>query len=105
MMDVMSTPELAPPGTFRAVVAVWVAALVAAVAIGLFVPVDWRMAWMAVGFGAVMILAFVVQLAIGRSKGFIDRVAASVAGALLVMGLVSAVFGLAEIVAGFEFAG
>lgn len=96
----MSAPELAPRRTFPAIVAVWAAAALAAIAIGIFVPVDWRMAWMTVGLGGSIVLAFSVQLLQGTSKGFIDRVALSVGGALLAMGIVSAVFGLATVIPG-----
>jgi len=101
----MSVPELAPRRTLPAIIAVWAVAAVAAIAIGIFVPVDWRMAWMTVGLGVSIIVAFAVQLAQGTSKGFIDRVALSVGGALLVMGIVSAVFGLATVIPGPVVAG
>jgi len=96
----MTTPELAPRSLFGGVIAVWVAGGLIAVAIGVFVPIDWRFAWLTVGLGACVLLAFAVQLGTGRSKGFIDRVAASVLGALLVMGVLSAGFGLAAIIPG-----
>jgi len=96
----MPAPELAPRSALPGIVAVWVVAGLAAIAIGLFVPVDWRMAWMSVGLGGSIVLSFVVQLWAGRSKGFIDRVALSIGGALLVMGVVSAVFGLATVIPG-----
>lgn len=96
---VMSRSELAPPGTFRATVAVWVIAALAAVGIGIAVPVDWRMAWMTVGLGACIVIAFVAHLVVGRPSGFIDRVATTIAGVFLIMGVVSAGFGLAALVA------
>jgi hypothetical protein len=96
----MATPELAPRSMFGGVIAVWVAGALIAIAIGLFVPIDWRAAWLTVGMGACLLLAFAVQLGTGRSKGFIDRVAGSVLGALLVMGVISAGFGLASIIPG-----
>lgn len=98
----MSAPEIAPRGAYGGIIAVWVAAAVIAVAIGLFVEVDWRMAWMTVGLGGCIILTFAVQLWSGRSKGFIDRVALSAGGALLVMGIVSAVFGLITVLPGTD---
>lgn len=94
----MTVPELAPRGTFGGVVAVWVAAAVIGLVIGIAVPETWRAAWLAVGLGGCLILAFAVQLWIGRSKGFIDRVAVSVAGAVLVMGVISLGFGLLALV-------
>ncbi|MGC5171527.1 hypothetical protein ACPW96_14555 [Micromonospora sp. DT81.3] len=96
----MTTPELAPRSMFGGVVAVWVTGGLVAIAIGLFVPPDWRAAWLTVGLGACLLLAFAVQLFTGRSKGFIDRVAASVLGALVVMGVISAGLGLAAIIPG-----
>lgn len=98
-------PDLAPRRTFPALIAVWSVAAVVAVAIGLFVEVDWRMAWMTVGLGACIILAFAVQLAQGTSHGFIDRVAFSIGGTLLIMGVISAIFGLATVIPGSFFPG
>jgi hypothetical protein len=98
--ECMTTPELAPRSLFGGVLAVWVAGGLVAIAIGLFVPPEWRAAWLTVGLGACLLLAFAVQLATGRSKGFIDRVAVSVLGALVVMGVLSAGFGLASIIPG-----
>lgn len=94
----MSEPELAPRGTFGGVVAVWVVSAVAALVLGFAVPGDQRMLWLTVALGGAILLSFVVQLWIGRTTGFIDRVAASAAGSLLAMGLVSAGFGLAALI-------
>ena len=94
----MAGPSLAPRRATGGVVSVWVAAAVIGLAIGLFVPADWRAAWLVVGMGGCLILAFTVQLAYGRSQGYIQRVAISVLGALLVMGVISLGFGLASIV-------
>ncbi|MFE1644356.1 hypothetical protein [Microbacterium sp. P01] len=96
----MATPELTPRTAFGGVVAVWIAAVVTALAVGVFVPPDWRAAWLILGLGGCVILGFVIQLAGGRSHGFTERVAASALGALLVMGVISAGFGLAAIVPG-----
>lgn len=94
----MSEPALAPRNPLVGVVVVWVVALIAAVAIAVFVPDEWRVAWLLVGFGASILLAFAVQLWYGQTKGFIFRTAASVTGALLLLGVVSAAFGLAALV-------
>ncbi len=99
-MDEQPVSDLAPRSTVGAVVGVWIAAAVMGVAIGFFVPVDWRMAWMTVGLGGCIVLTFAVQLWLGRAKGFIDRVTLTAAGATLVMGLISAVFGLATLIPG-----
>jgi hypothetical protein len=96
----MTAPELAPRRTIGGVVAVWVAAALAGIAIGVFVPEPWRAPWLVVSLGGALALAFAVQLWYGRSQQFIERVAASVLGALLVLGVISAGFGLAAIVPG-----
>lgn len=96
----MATPALAPRRTTAGIVAVWVAAAVMGIAIGLFAPADLRAAWLVLGLGAALALAFAVQLAYGRSQGYIQRVAISILGALLVMGVISLGFGLASIVPG-----
>lgn len=96
----MSTPDLAPRRTFGGVVAVWVLALVAGVAIGLFAPAEWRAQWITVALGGCLIVAFAVQLWYGRSQAFIQRMALSALGALLVLGVVTAGFGLAFLVSG-----
>ncbi|MFS0866783.1 hypothetical protein AB3M83_05550 [Microbacterium sp. 179-B 1A2 NHS] len=95
----MSVPDTLPRDRTGGVVAVWVAALVVALSIGIFVEPDWRGAWLSVGLGVCVILSFAVQLVHGRSQGFIVRVAASVLGAMVVMGLIGAGFALAELFA------
>jgi hypothetical protein len=94
------TPELAPRRTFGGVVAVWIVAAVIGLAVGVFVPAPWRAAWLIVGLGGCLLLAFGIQLWFGRSQGFTERVAAAVLGSLLVLGVISAGFGLAAIVPG-----
>ena len=96
----MSVPELAPRRTFGGIVAVWIAAAVLTVGIGIVAPPDWRAAWMAVGLGACLFLSFGVQLAYGMAEGFIERVAASILGAMLVMGFIGVGFGLSTLFAG-----
>lgn len=78
------------------VVLVWVAAVVVALVIGMLAPPPWRALWMPLGFAGCVVLAFVVQMSGGRPDGFIQRVAASVLGALLAMGLIGLGFGLAS---------
>jgi len=96
----MTVPVLAPRGGFGSIVAVWVSSAVIAIAIGLAAPPDWRAAWMPVGLAACLILAFILQLAYGHAEGFLRRVAASILGALIVMGLIGLGLGLASLFAG-----
>lgn len=96
----MSVPELAPRRTVWGVMGVWAAAAVLGICIGLFVPEGWRAAWITVGLGGCLVLSFAVQLWYGRSQDFIVRVAASVLGAMVVLAVISAGFGLAAIIPG-----
>lgn len=94
----MSEPALAPRNALVGVVVVWAAALLAAIAIGVFVPEEWRVPWLLVGFGGAVLLSFALQLWYAQMKGFIFRVAASAIGALVLLGVVSAAFGLAALI-------
>jgi hypothetical protein len=93
----MSEPALAPRNAFHGVVAVWIASLVVAVTLGIVLPEDARVGWLLIAFGGITLVSFAVQLAYGRAQGFIVRMAGSVVGALVIMGLVSAGFGLAAL--------
>jgi uncharacterized membrane protein YfcA len=94
----VAIPELVPRRTIGGLIAVWVAAAVIGIVIGIFVDADSRAEWLAVGLGGCLILAFAIQLWAGRSQGFTQRVAASILGALFVLGIISLGFGLATIV-------
>lgn len=94
----MTEPALAPRNAFVGVLVVWGVALAAAIAVGVFVPEEWRVPWLIVAFGGVVLLSFAVQLWYGRTEGFILRVGGGALGALLVMGVISVGFGLAALV-------
>lgn len=96
----MTVPGLAPRSGLGGVVAVWVVAAAIAIVIGIAAPAESRGAWMPVGLAGCIILAFGVQLAHGHAEGFLRRVAASVLGALVVMGLIGLGLGLASLVSG-----
>lgn len=96
----VTTPELAPRSALPGIVAVWVAGLLAASAIGLFVAGDDRPQWLTVALGGCLILTFGIQVVYGRPNGFIRRVGLSMLGALVIMGVVSAGFSLAAVMAG-----
>ncbi|MFB4352867.1 hypothetical protein RAC69_06950 [Microbacterium sp. LS_15] len=94
----MTEPALAPRNAFVGVLVVWAVAFAASIAIGILVPEEWRVPWLLVGFGGVVLLSFAVQLWYGRTQGYILRVAGGALGALLVMGVISVGFGLAALV-------
>lgn len=95
---VMSEPALAPRNALVGVMIVWGAALITAILIGIFVLEEWRVAWLLLAFGGSVLLSFALQLWYGQTKGFVFRIAASTTGALLLLGVVSAGFGLAALV-------
>lgn len=94
----MTEPALAPRNAFVGVFVVWGAAILASVVVGLLVTEEWRISWLLVVFGALVLLSFAVQLWYGTTQGFIFRVASSVVGALLITGLISAGFGLVALI-------
>lgn len=96
----MSAPELAPRSSVTGIAAIWVAALLGGIAIAIFVPMEHQSEWFVLALAASLLVSFGVQLAYGRSVGFIRRVAASVLGALLALGIVSVAVGLAAIIPG-----
>ncbi|RUQ99007.1 hypothetical protein [Labedella endophytica] len=79
------------------VVSVWIAAVVAAVVVGVFTPDDDRFAWLGVALAGSVLLTFGIQLAGGVTAGYLTRVAISVAGAVLVLVLCSVVIGIASL--------
>jgi hypothetical protein len=96
----MAAPALAPRRATGGIVLVWIFAALLGIGVGLFVPAEWRAAWLVVGLGLSIAVSFAVQLAYGRSQGYIRRVALSMIGAFLVMGVISLGFGLAAVVPG-----
>lgn len=93
----MTDPLTVPRPAMAGVIVVWSIAAVIAVVVGILAEPDWRAAWMGVGLGVVIPIAFAVQLWSGRSQGFIQRVALSVLGSMLVMGLIGVGLGLATL--------
>ncbi|MDE0547142.1 hypothetical protein [Microbacterium sp. C7(2022)] len=96
----MTETPLAPRRSMGTVVAVWVVAAIGGIAIGVFVPPAWRAEWLVVSVGACLLLAFAIQLGVAQARGFIARVAMSVLGAAVVLGVISLGFGLASVVPG-----
>lgn len=93
----MADPVLAPRSPFVGLVVTWAAAAAGAILIGLLAPDALLMTWYVIGFGVCVLLSFAVQLFRGETQGFILRVSAGSLGALLVMGIVSAGFGIAAL--------
>lgn len=93
-MGGMAEPALAPRNAFHGVIAVWAVSFAAALLLGILLDDTVRTGWILIAFGGIILLSFAVQLWYGHAQGFIVRVAASALGALILMGIVSVVFGL-----------
>ncbi len=76
------------------VVPVWLAAVAAAVIIGLTSASEARVTWLGVALAGAVIVTFFIQLAIQRKEGFVVRAMASVTGAIVVLAIASGVFAL-----------
>jgi hypothetical protein len=70
---------------------VWALAIVGAVLVAVLTTGQEAYTWFAVVLAAATIAAFAAQLAIRRKEGFVTRVMASVTGAVVVLGLATAV--------------
>lgn len=73
---------------------VWVAAVVAAVLIVAFALDGTYTVWFAIALAACTVGALCIQLATRVKRGFIDRLAASVAGAFVVLAIAGGLFAL-----------
>jgi uncharacterized membrane protein YedE/YeeE len=83
--------------SWAGVISVWVAAALAAVAIGIFTEPDARFAWLGVALAGSVLLTFGIQLAGGVTAGYLTRVAISVSGAAVVLVISSVVIGIAAL--------
>ncbi|WP_460772234.1 hypothetical protein [Microbacterium sp. GXF7504] len=90
----MSAPELVPRRPIGGIVGVWIGTALAGLAIVLFVPAQWQIPWVTVVLGASLVDGFVVQLAYGRPQRFIQRMALTVVGSFLILGVITAVAAL-----------
>ena len=72
----------------------WCVALVMAIAVAVFAPSAHRWDWYAAIAGVAVIVAFIVQITIARTDGFILRVSTAALGSVLLIGIVSVVSAL-----------
>ena len=70
---------------------VWLVALVGAVVTGLLAAPGSHLIYFAVVLGGAVILTFVVQLALSRPAGFVDRCSASIAGSVVILAVATLV--------------
>ncbi|MFB2554787.1 hypothetical protein [Herbiconiux liangxiaofengii] len=84
----------------RSVVPVWILSALAVVAVGLFVPASSYLVFLPVVLGLALVVTFGIQLIVPVRKGFVDRVSASLGGAVVVLALATAVLAPLAFVAG-----
>jgi hypothetical protein len=75
---------------------IWALAIIGAVLIGLLSTPDGYFEWIPIVFAVSIIGAFVIQLAIKRKEGFVVRVMASTGGAVVVLGISTAILAAAS---------
>jgi hypothetical protein len=69
----------------RSLLPVWVSAVVGAVVVAVAVGPEEAPRWLPLVLAACVVLTFVIQLALPRKTGFVDRATGSVVGAVLVL--------------------
>jgi hypothetical protein len=72
--------------TWSGIASVWVLAVVAVAFVTAFATGDARFSLLWLALAACCLVTFVIQLATHRKVGFIDRVGASIVGALVIIG-------------------
>lgn len=84
----------------RSVVPVWIVSILAVIAVGVFVTPDMYLVFLPVVLGLVLLVTFGIQLLVPVRKGFVDRVSASVGGAVLILAIATVVLGPLAFAAG-----
>jgi len=75
----------------RSVVPVWILTILAVVAVGVFVaPIDY-LVLLPVVLGLALVVTFGIQLLVPVRKGYVNRVSASLGGAVVVLALATVV--------------
>lgn len=78
----------------RTVIPIWGFAVVAAVAVGVFVPAGDAIRWMPIAMAVTVLLTFVVQIVFVQQHGLVDRVMLSIGGAILILAAATGVLGI-----------
>ncbi len=70
--------------SLRSVIPVWVAAVLGAIAVGVF-ALSGALTWIPVVMAGAVLLTFAIQLGLARKEGLVERIMASLGGALIVL--------------------
>lgn len=79
---------------------VWALSLVFVIGVGVAGHSELRFSVLSAGAALVVSVAFFVQMLGGSSEGYINRVAASIAGAFLIFAVAGGIFALSDALAG-----
>ncbi|WP_157079011.1 hypothetical protein [Herbiconiux solani] len=75
----------------RSVVPVWMLSILAVIAVGVFVSPGDYLLFLPLVLGLALVVTFGIQLIVPVRKGFVDRVSASLGGAVLVLAIATVV--------------
>ncbi|RQP13074.1 MAG: hypothetical protein EAS51_00830 [Microbacteriaceae bacterium] len=76
--------------SLRSVIPVWAAAILGAVAVLVIAPAA-ALTWVPVVMAALVLLTFTIQLSLARKEGLVERIVASLSGALLILLIATAI--------------
>ncbi|GAB3573110.1 hypothetical protein GCM10027406_01080 [Leifsonia lichenia] len=85
---------LSPGVRYGSIGAVWLLALVFAVLIAAISPVDRYASWLSLALAACVLLGLIAQLATQQKEGFVNRLAATVTGSFVILGIFGVVLGI-----------
>lgn len=94
----MATPETpnAPStvGARLSVAAVWLAAVVGAVLVAMFAETGDALVWFPIVLAAATLLSFSLQLLVDRKEGLVNRLMASLGGAVVILAIATGIVSL-----------
>jgi hypothetical protein len=71
----------------KSVVPVWLVAVIGAVAVAVLTDPEHYLVFLPVVLGVTTLMTFGIQLSIRRKEGYVNRVTASVTGAVVILGI------------------
>ncbi|WP_223691596.1 hypothetical protein [Leifsonia poae] len=87
-------PGLSRAARYGSVAAIWVLALVLAIVIAAVSERAQDASWISLALAACVIVGLIAQLATQRKEGFVNRLAASVSGAFVILGVTAGILAL-----------
>jgi hypothetical protein len=90
------TQPMPPTTKWATVVVVWVLNVVGATCIGIFAAPATDLGWLAIAMGLSFLVTMCIQLATKERRGFITRMAMSVAGSFVILAIATLVLVLVK---------